>query len=378
MTGHEDNSVDIEPDDIEEAEPGFPGDDLDTEPWPEPVDGVELLDRLVETFKAYLSLDEEAAEVLALWSVYTHAIDACQFAPRLFLKSPVLRCGKTTALGILGQVTRRPRPASNITPATLYRVADEFQPTLLIDEADTFVAGRKRGELTGILNSGHTRQTAYVERTETARKVKFVRRFSTFIPIAFAAIGSLPATIEDRSVIVPMRRKGSNETLARFREDRVDSLKDLARMAARWVVDTFDVLREGDPEMPEYLNDRAQDNYRMLVTIADTAGGDWPQRARDAVAAITGGGGEASPAEILLGDIRDIFDARRADKIASATLVEHLIQLEHRPWGSLNQHTLALLLAPFGIALALFGLGEEPIADMSGHGSQTPSPAMRP
>src|SRR5262249_1225425 len=153
----------------------------------------------------------------------------------------------------LGQVTRRPRPASNITPATLYRVADEFQPTVLIDEADTFVAGRTRGELTGILNSGHTRQTAYVERTETARKVKFGRRFTTFIPIAFAAIGGLPATIEDRSVIVPMRRKGSNETLARFREDRVEGLKDLARMAAPWVVDNFDVLREGDPEMPEYL-----------------------------------------------------------------------------------------------------------------------------
>jgi hypothetical protein len=229
MTGYDDDSVDIESEDIEQVEAMFPGDNLDIEPWHEPVEGVGLLDRFVETFKTYLSLDEGAAEVLSLWSVYTHAIDACQFAPRLFLKSPVPRCGKTTALGILGQVTRRPRPASNITPSTLYRVAHEFQPTLLIDEADTFVAGRKRGELTGILNSGHTRQTAYVERTETVRKVKFVKRFLTFIPIAFAAIGSLPATIEDRSVIVPMRRKGSNERLARFREDRVADLKDLAR-----------------------------------------------------------------------------------------------------------------------------------------------------
>jgi putative DNA primase/helicase len=359
MTGRKDNSKDIEPEDIEEVEPRFPGVVLDIEAWPEPVDGVELLDWLVEIFETYLSLDEGAAEMLALWSVYTHAIDACQFAPRLFLKSPVPRCGKTTALGILGHVTRRPRPASNITPSTLFRVADEFQPTLLIDEADTFVAGRTRGELTGILNSGHTRQTAYVERTETVGKVKFVRRFSTFIPIAFAAIGGLPATIEDRSVIVPMRRKGSNEGLTRFREDRVDGLKHLARMAARWVVDNFHVLREGDPEMPEYLNDRAQDNYRMLVTIADTAGGDWPQRARDAIAALTGGDGEASPAEILLGDIRDIFDARREDRIASAMLVDHLIQLEHRPWGSLNQHTLAQMLAPFGIAPRVFRIGRK-------------------
>jgi hypothetical protein len=230
---------------------------------------------------------------------------------------------------------------------------------LLIDEADTFVAGRKRGELTGIVNSGHTRQTAYVERTETVRKLKFVRRFSTFIPIAFAAIGSLPATIEDRSIVVPMRRKGPNEGLARFREDRVDGLEDLARMAVRWVADNFDVLREGDPKLPEFLNDRAQDNYRMLVTIADTAGGYWPQRARDAIAALAGGDGEASPAELLLGDIRDIFDARREEKIASAALVDDLIQLEHRPWGSLNQHTLAHMLAPFGIAPRVIRIGRK-------------------
>src|SRR5215831_753090 len=98
----------------------------------------------------------------------------------------------------------------------------------------------------------------------------------------------------------------------------------------------------------------------MLVTIADTAGGDWPQRARYAIAALTGGDGEASPAEILLGDIRDIFDARRADKITSAMLVDLLIQLEHRPWGSLNQHTLAHMLAPFGIAPRVMRIGGKP------------------
>jgi hypothetical protein len=47
-------------------------------------------------------------------------------------------------------------------------------------------------------------------------------------------------------------------------------LKDLARMAARWTIDNFDILREADPEMPESLNDRAQDNYRMVVRPSTT------------------------------------------------------------------------------------------------------------
>src|SRR5262249_36639535 len=91
-----------------------------------------------------------------------------------------------------------------------------------------------------------------------------------------------------------------------------------------------------------------------------TAGGDWPQRGRNAIAALTGGDGEASPAEVLLGDIRDIFDARREDRIASAMLVDHLIQLEHRPWGSLNQHSLAHMLAPFRITPRVIRIGRKP------------------
>src|SRR5208282_1024498 len=132
---------------------------------------------------------------------------------------------------------------------------------------DNFRTGPKK-ELTGILNSGHSRHTAFVERTETVNKVKRVCSFSTFIAIAIAAIGRLPSTVEDRSIIVPMRRKTPNETLTRFREDRAEQLTDLARMASRWTIDNFDILREADPEMPESLNDRAQDNHRMVVAIA--------------------------------------------------------------------------------------------------------------
>jgi hypothetical protein len=65
VTGYDDDSEDTETEDIEEVEPRFPGDDLDIEAWPEPVDGIELLDRLVETFNTYLSLDPGMAEILA-------------------------------------------------------------------------------------------------------------------------------------------------------------------------------------------------------------------------------------------------------------------------------------------------------------------------
>jgi putative DNA primase/helicase len=49
----------------------------------------------------------------------------------------------------------------NATSASLFRITDECEPTLLIDEAEMFL---RKNEFFGILNSGHTRD-AFVIRT---------------------------------------------------------------------------------------------------------------------------------------------------------------------------------------------------------------------
>ena len=72
------------------------------------------------------------------------------------------RCGKTLLLIVLGALVPRRLFASNVTPAVLFRTIEKYRPTLLIDEADTFI--RENDELRGVLNSGHTRTTAVVIR----------------------------------------------------------------------------------------------------------------------------------------------------------------------------------------------------------------------
>jgi hypothetical protein len=71
------------------------------------------------------------------------------------LKSPEMRCGKTTVLIILQLLTPNSELASNISPAAIFRYIEQHRPTLLIDEADTFV--KRNDEIRNILNSGHTR-----------------------------------------------------------------------------------------------------------------------------------------------------------------------------------------------------------------------------
>jgi hypothetical protein len=72
-------------------------------------------------------------------------------------------------------VVARPLPTSNATVSTIFRVIEMARPTLLIDEADTFL--RENDELRGIINSGHRKGGAdpsHVERckqfTKTARQ----------------------------------------------------------------------------------------------------------------------------------------------------------------------------------------------------------------
>jgi hypothetical protein len=53
-------------------------------------------------------------------------------------------------------------------------------------------------------------------------------------------IGAPPDTLADRSILVPMRRKRSNEAVERFRIDRDPGFSDLSRQCARWVADHED------------------------------------------------------------------------------------------------------------------------------------------
>ncbi len=51
---------------------------------------------------------------------------------------------------------------SNTSAASIFRIIERFQPTLLLDEADTHL--KNNDELRGIINSGHHRTAAYVLR----------------------------------------------------------------------------------------------------------------------------------------------------------------------------------------------------------------------
>ncbi len=328
--------------------------DLPTpEPSAEPVDGTWLLDELSAIFRRYLALPDGAADAMALWVTFAHAIGAFHCSPRLFFKSPEKRCGKSTALLIVSRLVPRPLISANITSSALFRTVEVAAPTLIVDEGDTFIA--KSDELSGILNSGHTRALAYVIRNVGDDHEP--RKFLTWCALAIAAIGGLPDTLEDRSIIVTMRRRRPDEKVERLRSDRTGHLSELASKAARWAMDSEVALSAADPGTPAELNDRAADNWRVLLAIADHAGGDWPQKARKAAILLSGSGNDDADSNRtkLLADIQTIFGRTGGGWISSTELLANLFTLEDRPWAdyrngkAINVNGLASLLRPYGI-----------------------------
>jgi len=319
------------------------------EPWPRSVIGHELLDEIRDTVKRHLVLPEGSAETLALWVVHTHAYECFGHSPRLAITSPEKGCGKTTTLDIVGELVARPLPTSNATTAAIFRTVDMASPTLLIDEADTFLKGNE--ELRGILNAGHKKGGQIIR---TVGEDHEPRQFSTWAPAAIAMIGRLPDTLEDRSVSISLRRKKPTEKIQPFRSDRCQDLKDIARKIARWAADNRGALTASDPTTGMLVN-RPADNWRPLLAVADQAGGDWPRIARNVAETAETAKDDQSVRSMVLGDIRYIFAARGVDRLPSAALADALGGMENRPWSEwrngkpITAAALARLLAPFGI-----------------------------
>jgi putative DNA primase/helicase len=322
------------------------------EPSQEAVDCAALLADIERTFARYIVLPKGAGVALALWTLHAWTVDAGDISPFLVLVSPTKRCGKTNTLIVLFYLTPRSELASNISASALFRYIEKIHPTLLIDEADSFVKDNE--EMRGILDSGHTRAAAYVIRNVEVNGDHEPRRFSTWAAKAIATIRGLADTLEDRSVVLTLQRKPPGAKVERLRKRDSNEFAALRRQALRWAEDNLSALADPDPAIPDALHDRAADNWRPLLAIADLAGGAWPQRGRESACRLSGEGHDSTSINVdLLADIRLAFG--EADVVRSTDLVEKLIADPERPWAEwrhgkpLTQKQLAGLLRPFGI-----------------------------
>lgn len=159
----------------------------------------------------------------------------------------------------------------------------------------------------------------------------------------------------DRAVILQLRRKLPHEKVQRLRYAEPQLFDDITAQIKRCVDDNREAIRLCRPDLPEKLNDRAQDNWEPLLAIADVAGNGWSERARAAALHLS----DESEAVLsvgteLLHDIRDAFLGEGVTKITTVNLIKALCKDTERRWATYNK---GKEITPTQLARHLSGYG---------------------
>lgn len=325
-------------------------------PWMSPVSGEVLLDALHETIQTYLIADDCYVTAMVLWIAHTYCYKQFHCSPLLLINAPERACGKSVALELIARLAHRSFETANITVAALFRIIDLYGPTVLIDEADTFLESNP--EMAGILNKGYEHRGVVV-RVETIGERLQPVPYRVFGPKAIAGI-SMERRLADatlsRCVQVQMRRKIQGETIQRLRSADRRRFSELRSQIHRFVSDHEQELSLGHIDMPSELTDREQDNWEPLFTVARCAGTRWLDKTHKAALSIKGSTEDPqSMTNNLLADIREVLEPYHENYIPSAKLLDLLFKDSEMGWDSYNRgfpltaRQLAKNLSSYGI-----------------------------
>lgn len=324
-----------------------------------------ILDDCRDWVRRYVVIDDDQANVLAVWILHTWAIDAAEFTPYLHITAAEKECGKSRLLETLEPVVCRPCMNAGITAAALLRMLHAEKPTLLLDEVDAVFGINKEAaeSIRGVLNAGY-RRGGILQKCNA--KSHELQKFNVFGPKAFAGIGKVPDTVASRSIVIEMRRRRSNEQIEslRFRDVEVAKKPLVSALGAWSQSGIIAELKEARPDLPSEFGDRQKDICEPLLAIADAAGGKWGQTIRKSLLTLFRSeiSDDLSLGLTLLRDIRSVL--RNSDRITSSTLVASLVVLEGSPWADWERgrtftvHTLAKLLKSYHIHPRTIRIGD--------------------
>jgi len=327
---------------------------VDTEPYSEPVlDIASVADQIYQILDDHIACTDAVKVAATLWILMTWLIPASHILPIAWINAPEKRCGKSALLTLMSRMSKKSLSTSNITKSALYRCTETYKPTLFIDEVDTFINDNEG--IRGILNAGHSRDNQHIIRCVGDDNEPTT--FNVYCAKAISGIGKIPDTLIDRSISLTLRRKMKSETKKRVRDLPVDVTNKIQSQLARWSNDNMAAIEAATPVLPACINDRAQDNWQILLEIAMVLGDDWLEQAYKSCIEISGvENDDPSIAEQLLADIQTVFKIKNTDRLLTRDLISGLCHDPEMLWVTFNQgkritaHQIAKILGGFRIS----------------------------
>ena len=319
------------------------------EPWPDAVPTAVILPELIKQTQRFVVMGDDDAIVVSLWAMFSWIHGIAIHSPILAIGSADIDSGKSTLVGVLERVTPRPRNATEITGPGAYRIVDRERPTLFLEEADSVFS--RKSDLAHIINA------SWNCNAKIPRQVHGETHwFSPFCPKVVAgnrlSVPNVPAATVSRFIKIKLWPAKADEAHEPFQYADSAEFAELRRKLTRWASDNAATLAEAKPLMPGFSN-RLLANWKLLLAIADLAGGKWPKRAREAAYKIAKQNAEPSLMRRLLAAIYAAFQNRT--EITSAELVKLLAAdpddewCEYKGRGPISPHQLAVLLREVGI-----------------------------
>ena len=324
----------------------------DVEAWPEPVVTAALLHDVIAKVDQRFAAKPHEVLTIALWTMmaWAHEVAATHSA-FLTAVSVEENSGKTTLLNTVSFLTPKPFSAVEATGPNIYRFVDEHKPTLIFDEADDVF--KRKVDIKHIFNASWTRGT------KIPRQVKIKGNYVTvwfdpFCPKVIGLIeGNMPRTLISRSIIIKVWPKKPEDPRDFLNVDD-DMFVELRRKLARWSADNATALKDAKPLYPANFNNRLQANWRLLLAIAELAGGQWPKQAREAAARLSHLTRRQSWGVQMFQAFQQIFASGRklitSKEVPSVLTADpDSVWCEYNRGGPITQRQVAVILEPYGI-----------------------------
>lgn len=285
-----------------------------------------------------LVVGEYELVAVALWTAHTYVVECSRATAYLHFCSPEPGSGKTTALEVLELTVYNPVQADGLSEAVLFRMLDQKHPTLLLDEVDAIFGKRNSDSTEGIrqvLNSGYRKGRRVWRCVGPAHEVK---PFDVFGAKALAGLNELPGTLAHRAIPIALKPPLPSDVYEELDAEDLEEETDALRYQFQaWADASRGVLCDPAlrPRRLEGLDARGNEIWRPLLRIADLAGGDWPERARQAALELSGRSRQQHDSKNvqLLGHIRDVFVEER---MFCAAICKALNEDDELPYGGWN------------------------------------------